>query len=282
MPLVTIVGIPLSGKTTRANELAAYVRSRLDGESLPIRKIIVVNEENLELDKLAAYRDAESEKKARGRILSAVERHLCREDLVICDSLNYIKGFRYQLYCIARAMGTPACTLYCGASTETSVAMNRAVQHYDQSIVENLCSRFEEPDGRNRWDAPLFTLIKEDETLESSPTSEGILSALTKKPPAPNLSTVVKPIFDTNYLAQVDKVLGDIIDTAIEAQKNGRSGDIVVPVATAQVSLPSRFISLSEFRRIKRQYLHLNKSHTILDVVAIGNAFVDYLNTNLE
>ncbi|KAJ3351761.1 kti12, chromatin associated [Kappamyces sp. JEL0680] len=259
MPLVTIVGIPLSGKTTRANELAAYVRSRLDGESLPIRKIIVVNEENLELDKLAAY----------------------RVWLWLADPC-LVKGFRYQLYCIARAMGTPACTLYCGASTETSVAMNRAVQHYDQSIVENLCSRFEEPDGRNRWDAPLFTLIKEDETLESSPTSEGILSALTKKPPAPNLSTVVKPIFDTNYLAQVDKVLGDIIDTAIEAQKNGRSGDIVVPVATTQVSLPSRFISLSEFRRIKRQYLHLNKSHTILDVVAIGNAFVDYLNTNLE
>ena len=109
-----------------------------------------------------------------------------------------------------------------------------------------------------------------------------IFLSLTKKAPNPNLSTVTKPIFDTDYLAKTDKCLGDIINCLIDAQKNQRSGDIIVPLSSIPVELSSRFISLAEFRRLKRQYLHLNKSHTIFDLGAIANAFVDYLNTNLQ
>jgi protein KTI12 len=163
---------------------------------------------------------------------------------------------------------------------ESALEVNKRLGRYDESMLENLCSRFEEPDGRNRWDAPLYTLIKSDESLESSQTARDILLSLTKKAPNPNLSTVVKPIFDTDYLAKTDKCLGDIIDCLIDAQKNQRSGDIIVPNASKCVCLPSRFISLSEFRRLKRQYLHLNKSHTIFDIGAIGNAFTDYINNN--
>lgn len=45
-------------------------------------------------------------------MLSAVERVLSKDDIVIADGLNYIKGFRYQLYCIARAIGTPHCVVW--------------------------------------------------------------------------------------------------------------------------------------------------------------------------
>jgi protein KTI12 len=51
------------------------------------------------------------EKKARGALLSAVERLLNRDTIVIADALNYVKGFRYQLYCVARAVSTPHCTV---------------------------------------------------------------------------------------------------------------------------------------------------------------------------
>lgn len=285
MPLVTISGLPLSGKTKRAKELKSFLLENLKRDSKSgsiIRNVILVNEEELEIDKKTAYIDADSEKKVRGRVLSAIERHLCREDIVICDYLNYIKGFRYQLYVIARNIGTPTCTIHCGDSLENALEINENIDRYDRAMLGNLCSRFEEPDGRNRWDAPLYTLIKTDESLETSQTAQDILLSLTKKAPNPNLSTVVKPIFDTNYLAKTDKCLGDIIDCLIDAQKNQRSGDILVPNATNIVCIPSRFISLSEFRRLKRQYLHLNKSHTIFEVGAIANAFVDYINSNFS
>jgi protein KTI12 len=104
MPLVTIVGLPLAGKTKRATELVSFLENHF-------KRVILVNEESLGIDKKLAYTDGESEKKVRGRVISAIERHLSRDDVVICDYLNYIKGFRYQLYCIARAIGTPCCTV---------------------------------------------------------------------------------------------------------------------------------------------------------------------------
>jgi tRNA uridine 5-carbamoylmethylation protein Kti12 len=51
MPLLTIAGIPLSGKTSRANEIKKY----LESQNTPFRNIILVNEEFLELDKKTAY-----------------------------------------------------------------------------------------------------------------------------------------------------------------------------------------------------------------------------------
>jgi tRNA uridine 5-carbamoylmethylation protein Kti12 len=46
--------------------------------------------------------DSISEKSGRGNLFTATTRALGPERIVICDSLNYIKGFRYQMYCAAR------------------------------------------------------------------------------------------------------------------------------------------------------------------------------------
>ncbi len=63
---------------------------------------------------------------ARGELKSAVERLLSKNDVVICDSLNYIKGFRYELFCRARTIGTPSCVVYCNTSVEQCRANNAA------------------------------------------------------------------------------------------------------------------------------------------------------------
>lgn len=57
------------------------------------------------------YREARTEKDARAEEYSAVKRALGRDTIVIADGLNYIKGFRYQLYCEAKAMQTPSCVV---------------------------------------------------------------------------------------------------------------------------------------------------------------------------
>ncbi|OBT66194.1 hypothetical protein VE03_05138 [Pseudogymnoascus sp. 23342-1-I1] len=55
-----------------------------------------------------------SEKDARARVYAEVKRHLSANDLVICDAAggNYIKGWRYQLYCEAKALRTPHCIVH--------------------------------------------------------------------------------------------------------------------------------------------------------------------------
>ena len=71
--------------------------TRIDDQSLGIHK--------------EEYREARTEKDARAAEYSAVKRALGKDVIVIADGLNYIKGFRYQLYCEAKAMQTPSCVV---------------------------------------------------------------------------------------------------------------------------------------------------------------------------
>lgn len=37
---------------------------------------------------------------------------------MILDSLNYIKGWRYQMYCIAREMKANYCVIFCNSNVD--------------------------------------------------------------------------------------------------------------------------------------------------------------------
>jgi protein KTI12 len=44
-------------------------------------------------------------------LLSATIRSLASNRITICDSMNYIKGYRYQLYCAAKEAGCRTLTV---------------------------------------------------------------------------------------------------------------------------------------------------------------------------
>jgi len=50
MPLIVMVGIPSSGKTTRAIEIKKYLEQEHNA------KVIILNEENLKMDKNQFYK----------------------------------------------------------------------------------------------------------------------------------------------------------------------------------------------------------------------------------
>lgn len=111
MPLLTMTGYPSSGKTLWATRILEDFRERIaTSTDARISKMtcILINDETLGIDKMD-YAEARREKAARGLLFSAVERHLGKECIVLCDGLNYIKGFRYQLSCSAKALGTTHC-----------------------------------------------------------------------------------------------------------------------------------------------------------------------------
>ena len=57
------------------------------------------------------YPDSRSEKPARGALLTAVQRNMNQDTILIVDAPNYIKGFRYQMYCAAREAKSRVCTV---------------------------------------------------------------------------------------------------------------------------------------------------------------------------
>ena len=60
------------------------------------------------------------EKECRGFLRSNVDKSLSQNTTVILDSMNYIKGYRYELYCIARTAKTPHCVVYLNTPIEVA------------------------------------------------------------------------------------------------------------------------------------------------------------------
>jgi tRNA uridine 5-carbamoylmethylation protein Kti12 len=158
MPLVIVSGFPSCGKTTFANELAAHLRNN------GVHKVKVVNEESENVNKRDGYNDAANEKKTRGALKSAVDHALDTECVVIVDSMNYIKGYRYELFCIARSLRTPHCCVWVESDDKCAEQWNEErklgalgdAAGYTAEMLTELRRRFEPPTEKNRWDSPLF------------------------------------------------------------------------------------------------------------------------------
>ncbi|KAJ1651530.1 kti12, chromatin associated [Dispira simplex] len=278
MPLVVISGIPCAGKSQRAQQLVDDWTQRLTATQSG-RQIHWLRDETLGISK-TAYDASVAEKRARGQLLSAVERLLSRDDFVIADGLNYIKGLRYQLYCVARAISTPHCVMHVATPTDRATEWN--AQHsdgYPLDMFDNLVSRYEEPNGMTRWDSPLFTVLYTDD----APPLDAIWDALVhRKAPPPLLATAVKPVTATNYLQELDKVTQDIINTLLEAQKDALVDQVTVPNVSVKLNMPTQSVNLASLRRLRRQYININRMHVLLGTDRIAEQFVEYLNTNLQ
>ena len=104
-------GYPSSGKTHRSKQLVTFFNNKIEGDPQYSQLSVVhINDQSLSLSR-SEYATAKTEKDARATLSSAVKRSLGRDVIVIADALNYIKGFRYQMYCEAKALQTPSCVV---------------------------------------------------------------------------------------------------------------------------------------------------------------------------
>jgi protein KTI12 len=118
MPLIIITGKPCTGKSTFAKLLVEDLRNQ-------DKVVELVNEESLLITKKGGYKTSFAEKGTRGALKGAVEHKLNAECFVVIDSLNYIKGYRYELYCAARTFRTPHCVIWVGCSDSISTEWNQ-------------------------------------------------------------------------------------------------------------------------------------------------------------
>lgn len=202
MPLIVMCGFPCSGKTTRALEIQAALQER--GHS-----VVLVGDAQLQLDPAKVYASSAEEKKARGAIKAAVERSLTASTCVIVDSGNYIKGFRYELYCVARSLKSTNCVVQPAAIPELCHQRHQdgGLVYGSEELIDQLIQRFEFPDNRQRWDKPLFTIAAE----EPLPTDELMAALFESKAAAPRYSTQSQPLSSSDFLTQLDQITKDIV-----------------------------------------------------------------------
>ena len=156
MPLIIVTGRPCVGKTTFSRKLKEMLESRED-----IGSVVLVSEETENVERKQGYASAASEKVTRGVLKGAIDHALSDKAYVIADSLNYIKGYRYELYCMARTSKTRHCCVYVHCEDIVSEKWSRTREEltgegYDEKILADLRRRYEMPNERNRWDCPMF------------------------------------------------------------------------------------------------------------------------------
>lgn len=157
MPLIILCGFPSSGKTTIAKELLFYFKSR-------IKTVLVLDLEEKEKRDLV-YSSPSEEKRVSGSFLSKINKELNNETLVIADGMNYIKGFRYQLYLLVKEQKTKHCLVYITTGESESAIRNKKRQgdKYSEELFSELVFRFEEPNFSARWDKPCFPVLSAEE-----------------------------------------------------------------------------------------------------------------------
>lgn len=300
MALVVICGQPCSGKSTAALCLAEALK-----ESEVKETVRIIDETSLHLDRNHSYANMPAEKNLRGVLRSEVDRSVSRDSIIIVDSLNNIKGYRYELWCLARAAGIRYCVVYCDVEETHCSKWNeerreKGESAYDDNIFEDLARRFEKPDRRNRWDSPLFELWPCKEGIEKS--SSAIIDAvsyLTKKVDArtrdvkilqPTIATQNSRFSEANSLYELDRATQEVINAIVEAQSQALGGPLN-GISLGQ-DLPSinitRSVGLPELRRLRRTFMKLTGQTSLsgrpppADSDSAKRMFVDYLNRELE
>ncbi|KAF8325156.1 chromatin associated protein KTI12 [Cantharellus anzutake] len=261
MACVTISGYPCSGKSTRCSEFKAYLEARFSSEDYDgdKYKVQVVSDEDLGISR-SVYGDGRAEKTARASLFTAVTRALSPNTILIVDSMNYIKGFRYQIYCAAREAQVRVCTLHVASTPDMCEMRNQTRSDdtkYSEATLQNLITRYEEPSSMVRWDSPLFVLLW-DEPLPAEAILEVIISGM-RAPPTHGVVQQAKP--PTDALQTLDQTSSAIVNTIMEAQTSGSCPGGVLPIVSASLSLndkillPHRYLTLSELQRHKRQFI---------------------------
>ncbi|KAI5987325.1 chromatin associated protein KTI12 [Pisolithus marmoratus] len=298
MALITISGYLCSGKSRRAAQLKRHLESRLADPSYtgPSLSVVLLSDDTLNIDR-SSYNDSRSEKPARGTLFTAVQRNLAQNTIVIVDTLNYIKGFRYQMYCAAREIKVRVCTVYMLATPDLCEQWNNERtdgKAYAPETLANLLQRYEEPSSMVRWDSPLFTMSWTDEDVPA----DGIWRAITEgmvKPPNTGTQAVAKA--PTDALRTLEHTTASVVTALVSEQANSGSlggTTTIAPSSTLKVhiTLPPRNVTLSELQRLKRQFVTLHKKAIMLGTTekgvvdwseqSVADKFAVYLGENIK
>lgn len=284
MPLVIFAGFPCSGKTTWANELRKGLEKRIDLAKQNLESghnytISYHSDQTLGIGR-DTYEDSNKEKLARGSQISFVKRDISKTNIVILDSMAYIKGFRYQLYCESKGMATPHCVIQVTAPIEQCLEWNEKLPPEDQwspVLMKQLLMRYEEPNSNTRWDSPLFEVLS-GHADEKLPIDDIWNALVLKNAPTPNAATTIQSTSNNSFLQELDRKTHEVV-TQILQQQQLTNGAVVVNEFV--VEIPMGTVSTAQLQRIRRSFISLNRMRTI-EADRIIPLFVEYINRSLN
>eukprot|EP00984_Skeletonema_dohrnii_P026483 scaffold15845_cov114-Skeletonema_dohrnii-CCMP3373.AAC.2 len=181
MPSIVLAGHPCVGKTTFAHLLAKRALSRST-----ISNVVHISESTACPDQTKAecYSNSHMEKTTRAALKSEFDRAVVSSaaneegstTLVILDSLNYIKGYRYELFCISKAagerhgvvwvMGSSADEQFNSASTESSSDVLAKKRNQERKVMmQKQFGQQDDNEKKSKSENDLDGYYEDDETM---------------------------------------------------------------------------------------------------------------------
>ncbi|KAK8789894.1 hypothetical protein WA158_006674 [Blastocystis sp. Blastoise] len=283
-------GYPCSGKST----IASQIKTFLEGKG---KEVSLINFETMHLNRNDIYgQQYGSEKNAHELIKTEVSRVLRSDNYVILDTMNLIKGYRYEMYCIARACRSTKCLVFVDCSRENVKEWNsnRENDKYSDFSIDDLCNRFESPQPSTRWDSPLIHISINNNHLElhggpepydshSFPFDE-LFNALAAGKIAPKNKAIAPPVEQLNsdnYLNELSSITESMIKTFISEQKNALEGNTIkLSHGTKYITL-YRKVTLPLLRAWRKTYINMMQKKP-LPISQVPNSFIDFLNVQLN
>mmetsp|Transcript_734 Transcript_734/g.1134 ORF Transcript_734/g.1134 Transcript_734/m.1134 type:complete len:284 (-) Transcript_734:36-887(-) len=283
MPLITIVGGPCSGKTRTAKEIKAYLEEKQEMNVHVVSDDILFEEQG----KSDAYKNGHIEKITRARVQSEAIRFLSKKDIVIVDSLNYIKGFRFELFRRSQILQTPRCTVYQQFDVDCCLEWNKKraeedekAHVWDEKILKDLHSRLEIPNGTKRWDKPLFVVQEKDKPLAFL---DDLLNVVVKFEQLERKGEIVKELSDSNFLYAMNEKTNAIIKTILDMKSRTMKGDLVKvhPDSEERFVYPMR-VSVPALRKLRFEFIKITSTKPPKDTSTIPSLFIIFLNERLK
>ena len=259
MALIVLSGIPGSGKTHLANNLKALFEKEH-------HECEIVHEPSVED---GAFSSTKLEIQGRSDFKAAVRRALSPEKVVIADGMNFIKGLRYELFCIAREQNLKYCVAFC--DVDQDIARERIKDRYPEKNINDLFGRMETPNERNKWDKPLFVVkdANDQEIIESIKNCAlSVTSRLSsKKATAKQMGNSVL-VND-----RIDKEINEFCNELLKVQANVPLGS-KLSICGATYILKKQ-LNPGQLKRARREFA--DRAKTITDKSNIPQLFADSL-----
>ena len=230
------------------------------------------------------------EKNTFGTVRSHVERYLSKTCIVVCDYMNFIKSFRYELYTRAKSLETTYCVINIQCSLQQCLQYNQNNNYYTDTILTDLYNRMELPNENKRWDKPLYTIhnhnnidIQHDTAITNTINDITQYIIYGDSTLRSGLSTQLQQLADPNYVTMGNNATNTVIQEFIQKQNSGSVmiGDMLtIDNSTIQLHY-TRKISIHELRRLQRTYHKMLALRPHTTQQQITASFVEYINGNM-
>lgn len=161
--LVILCGVPCSGKSTLAKEVANLLEKRFKYSTA-----VVTSDTFRHMVPTYQYRfEPELEQFVRGATYETIRAALKQGLLVISDDINYYASIRRRLVRMVQQCKADYAIIYVNTPLEVAIGWNKKRgEPIPHSLIEEIYYKLDEPGKEYRWDNPLMVLDPSKSKLE--------------------------------------------------------------------------------------------------------------------